>query len=83
MRPRSPATRPRSWRSTRSWTIESTPRAIGLRRRSTAAGLRHEVKTYPGVDHAFFNDTGGRYDPTQAAAAYADVLAWLREAFGG
>ncbi|MET1233005.1 MAG: dienelactone hydrolase family protein [Candidatus Limnocylindrales bacterium] len=48
-----------------------------------AAGLPHEVKTYPGVDHAFFNDTGGRYDPTQAAAAYADVLAWLREAFGG
>ena len=43
-----------------------------------AAGLTHEIKTYPGVDHAFFNDTGGRYDPTQAAAAYADVLAWLR-----
>lgn len=43
-----------------------------------AAGLVHEIKTYPGVDHAFFNDTGGRYDPTQAAAAYADVLAWLR-----
>jgi carboxymethylenebutenolidase len=44
----------------------------------TAAGLIHEIKTYPGVDHAFFNDTGGRYDATQAAAAYADVLAWLR-----
>jgi carboxymethylenebutenolidase len=43
-----------------------------------AAGLTHEIKTYPGVDHAFFNDTGGRYDPTQAAAAYADVLNWLR-----
>jgi len=43
-----------------------------------AAGLTHEIKTYPGVDHAFFNDTGGRYDPTQAAAAYADVLSWLR-----
>lgn len=43
-----------------------------------AAALTHEIKTYPGVDHAFFNDTGGRYDPTQAAAAYADVLAWLR-----
>jgi carboxymethylenebutenolidase len=42
-----------------------------------AGGLTHEMKTYPGVDHAFFNDTGGRYDPTQAAAAYADVLAWL------
>ena len=42
-----------------------------------AAGLTHEMKTYPGVDHAFFNDTGGRYDATQAEAAYADVLAWL------
>ena len=42
-----------------------------------AAGVTDEIKTYPGVDHAFFNDTGGRYDPTQAAAAYADVLAWL------
>ena len=43
-----------------------------------AAGLTHEIKTYPGVDHAFFNDTGARYDATQAAAAYADVLAWLQ-----
>jgi carboxymethylenebutenolidase len=43
----------------------------------TAAGLQHEVKTYPGVDHAFFNDTGARYDATQAAAAYQDVLAWF------
>ncbi len=42
-----------------------------------AAGLTHEMKTYPGVDHAFFNDTGGRYDSTQAAVAYADVLSWL------
>ena len=42
-----------------------------------AAGLPHEIKTYPGVDHAFFNDTGARYNATQAAAAYADALAWL------
>jgi carboxymethylenebutenolidase len=42
-----------------------------------AAGLVYEMKTYPGVDHAFFNDTGGRYSPGQAAAAYADVIAWL------
>ena len=48
-----------------------------------AAGLTHEIKTYPGVDHAFFNDTGGRYDPTQAAAAYADVLAWLERHLAG
>jgi carboxymethylenebutenolidase len=43
----------------------------------TAAGLVHEVKTYPGVDHAFFNDTGARYDATQADAAFQDVLAWF------
>ncbi|MDP9482988.1 MAG: dienelactone hydrolase family protein [Chloroflexota bacterium] len=43
----------------------------------TAAGLEHQMKIYPGVDHAIFNDTGARYDTAQAAAAYADVLAWL------
>lgn len=43
----------------------------------TAAGLEHEIKVYPGVDHAFFNDTGARYNAEQATAAYADVLAWL------
>ena len=43
----------------------------------TAARLDHDIKTYPGVDHAFFNDTGARYNAEQAAAAYADVLAWL------
>jgi carboxymethylenebutenolidase len=47
-----------------------------------SAGLEHELKTYPGVDHAFFNDTGGRYDATQAAAAYRDVIAWLERFLG-
>jgi carboxymethylenebutenolidase len=28
-----------------------------------AAKLRHEIVTFPGVDHAFFNDTGPRYAP--------------------
>ena len=27
-----------------------------------AAGLEHEVRTFEGADHAFFNDTGPRYD---------------------
>jgi carboxymethylenebutenolidase len=48
----------------------------------TAAGLEHEIKVYPGVDHAFFNDTGQRYNAEQAAAAYADVLAWLGRYLG-
>jgi carboxymethylenebutenolidase len=42
-----------------------------------AAGLPHEIMVYPGVDHGFFNDTGGRYDPTQAAAAWADANDWF------
>ena len=41
------------------------------------AGLRHQIVTYPGVDHAFFNPTGSRYDPTAAAAAYRRMLAWF------
>lgn len=40
----------------------------------TRLGKRHEFHTYPGVDHAFFNETGKNYD----AAAAAD--AWRRAA---
>jgi carboxymethylenebutenolidase len=47
-----------------------------------AAGLEHQIKVYPGVDHAFFNDTGQRYNAEQAAAAYADVLDWLGRYLG-
>lgn len=42
-----------------------------------AAGLTHEVKTYPGTSHAFFNDTGQRHNPEAAAQAYEDVLGWF------
>lgn len=41
------------------------------------AGVPHEIVVYPGVDHAFFNDTGPRYDATQASAAFAKSLAWF------
>ncbi|MFN2606391.1 MAG: dienelactone hydrolase family protein [Acidimicrobiales bacterium] len=42
------------------------------------ANLAHQVRTFPGVDHAFFNDTNAaRYNATQAAAAYAAVLDWF------
>ncbi|GAA1770819.1 dienelactone hydrolase family protein [Luedemannella helvata] len=43
----------------------------------TAAGLPHDVVTYPGVDHAFFNDTGPRYNAEAAADAYQRVLNWF------
>jgi carboxymethylenebutenolidase len=43
----------------------------------TAAGLTHELVTVPGVDHAFFNDTGARYDPQAAGQIYQQVLGWF------
>ncbi|WP_457962593.1 dienelactone hydrolase family protein [Arthrobacter sp. D1-29] len=41
--------------------------------------IRHQLTVYPGVDHAFHNDTGNRYDQAQASAAWNDTLAWFRQ----
>lgn len=43
----------------------------------TKAGMVHELVVEPGADHAFFNDTGQRYDPTAAADAWRRVGDWL------
>jgi len=43
----------------------------------TAAGLQHELRVFPGVDHAFFNDTGPRYNAEQASAAYQATIDWF------
>ena len=39
--------------------------------------VRNVLKIYPGVDHAFHNDTGPRYNQEQATAAWNDTLAWF------
>jgi carboxymethylenebutenolidase len=41
------------------------------------AGLRHRIVTFPGVDHAFFNPTGSRYNREAASAAYRQMLNWF------
>ncbi|MBE7473062.1 MAG: dienelactone hydrolase family protein [Anaerolineae bacterium] len=41
------------------------------------ANITHEIKIYPGVNHAFHNDTGERYNETQATQAWNDMLAWF------
>ena len=41
------------------------------------AGLVHELVIEPGANHAFFNDTGDRYDPGAAADAWQRTLGWL------
>ncbi len=43
----------------------------------TAAGLTHELQVFDGVDHAFFNDTGPRYNADAAAQAYQQMLDWF------
>jgi carboxymethylenebutenolidase len=42
-----------------------------------AARLKHEIVTFTEADHAFFNDTGARFNPAAAAEAYRRLLAWL------
>lgn len=41
------------------------------------AGLVHELVTEPGANHAFFNDTGDRYDATAAADAWRRIQDWF------
>jgi carboxymethylenebutenolidase len=41
------------------------------------AGLTHEIVTYPNAGHAFFNDTGQRYNAAAAAAAYQKLVDWF------
>jgi carboxymethylenebutenolidase len=42
-----------------------------------AARLTSQMRTFPGVNHAFMNNTGTSYDPTQAAAAYQAMIDWF------
>jgi carboxymethylenebutenolidase len=44
-----------------------------------AAGVWHEYKVYAGAQHAFFNDTGARYDKAASTDAWTRTVAWFRE----
>jgi carboxymethylenebutenolidase len=46
------------------------------------AGVPYKMTTYPGVDHAFHNDSGARYVPAQAQLAWLDTIAWFRRYLG-
>ncbi len=43
----------------------------------TAANITFQFNIYPGVNHAFHNDTGSRYVEEQATQAWLDTLAWF------
>jgi carboxymethylenebutenolidase len=42
-----------------------------------AAHLHHELVTFSEANHAFFNDTGARFNAPAAAEAYRRTLAWF------
>ena len=44
-----------------------------------AAGLTYEIRTFAGAGHAFFNDTGPRYNAQAAEEAYQAVLDWYAQ----
>ena len=55
-----------------------TAQAEPVRAALTTAGRPFDVRVYPGVNHAFFNDTGANYDAAAAADAWQRTLAWFR-----
>jgi carboxymethylenebutenolidase len=44
-----------------------------------AAGLTYEIQTFAGAGHAFFNDTGPRYNAEAAEQAWQDMLDWFNQ----
>lgn len=48
-----------------------------LRTALNAAGVVNQLTIYPGVGHAFHNDTGNAYNEAQATKAWTDTLAWF------
>ncbi len=45
-----------------------------------AAHLEHELLTFTEADHAFFNDTGARFNAPAAAEAWRRVIGWFDRA---
>ena len=42
-------------------------------------GQPYQIMVYPGVGHAFHNDTGARYNAVQAEAAWVATIQWMRK----
>jgi carboxymethylenebutenolidase len=42
-------------------------------------GRPYQIKVYPGVDHGFHNDTGPRYNATQAEGAWIATINWFHQ----
>jgi len=42
------------------------------------AGVPYQISVFPGVNHAFHNDTGTRYAPEAAQKAWVATIEWFR-----
>jgi hypothetical protein len=58
------------WGSTAASTPASARRARRPRPRSAAAGLKSRILIFSEADHAFFNDTGARFNAPATAEAF-------------
>jgi carboxymethylenebutenolidase len=56
--------------------IPEAERAMG------AAGKTYEVVIYPGAFHAFYNDSGARYNAEAAAGAWGRAMGWFSRYLG-
>jgi carboxymethylenebutenolidase len=54
-----------------------------VREAMQAARVVHEVVIYPNADHAFFSDTGQRYNETAARGAWTRTLSWFERYLKG
>lgn len=54
-----------------------------IREAMQRAGVTFDVVVYPGVNHAFFNDTGERYHEVSARDAWQRTLAWFEKYLKG
>ena len=47
------------------------------------AGVPYQITIYPGVGHAFHNDTGAAYNATQAQKAWTATIEWFKKYLNG
>jgi len=60
------------------WDNRITGNALWTDEKMKQAGKKFQYYVYPDTDHAFFNDTGPRYNPQAAKLAWTRTLEFLR-----
>ena len=60
------------------WDNRITGNAIWTKKMMDSAGKKFQYYVYPKADHAFFNDTGNRYNPEASKLAWQRTLDFLK-----